>query len=166
MFSILPQQRPQRAILLPPTGRDRPGAEDKRQKALKGNLDSKVSSTSTVTFGADADAESLVGRMSDILRVTETPEVLSIASSEWSIPKSRDFFGQERCWAPVATSKHGVEALKACNHAGKPGHKAGGELHSCTDQQQAHIHMHANDFRPDVYRPQKKRYPIAGNGKP
>ena len=165
----LPQQRPQHAILLPPTGRDKPGskgAEDKRQRALKEKADSKASSTSTVSVGADADVESLVGAMADILRVTETAEVPSIAGSEWSIPKFRDFFGQERCWAHVATSKHGVEALKTCNHAGKPGHEAGGELHSCTDQQRTHIHMHSNDFKPEGYCPQKKRHPSSGNGKP
>ena len=96
----MPQQRPQHAILLPPTGRDKPGskgAEDKRQRALKEKADSKASSTSTVPYGADADVESLVGAMADILRATETPEVLTIASSEWLIPKLRDFFGQEQC---------------------------------------------------------------------
>jgi len=147
------------AILLPPTGQDKPGAEDTQQSVVTPTLkpDLKASSTSTVTFTADGDVEALVGRMSDILRVTETPEVLTIASSEWSIPKLRDFFGQDRCWAHVATSKHGVEALKACNHGGAPGHEAAGVLHSCTDQQRDHIHIHANNFRPDGYQPHKKR---------
>ena len=35
-------------------------------------------------------------------------------------------------------------------------HEAAGVLHSCTDQHRDHIHIHANNFRPDGYQPHKK----------
>ena len=104
--------------------------------------------------------------MDDILSVTETADVLSIAGSEYSIPKLREFFGHAKCWAHVVTSKRGAEDLKACNHAGEPGDEADGALHTCTDQQRLHIHEHAHDFRPGGHRPYKKYRPSqSGNGK-
>ena len=107
--------------------------------------------------------------MADVLNVTETADVLSIAGSEYSIPKLREFFGHDKCWAHLVTLKRGAEALKACNHAGEPGHEAYGALHTCTDQQRLHIHEQAHDFRPEGHRPYKKhahRPSQSGNRKP
>ena len=107
--------------------------------------------------------------MASILNVMETEEVITIAGSEYSIPKLREFFGHDKCWAHVVTSKTGSEALKACNHAGEPGHEVDGALHNCTDQQRMHVHQHAHDFRPEGHRPYKKFRKVgskSGNGRP
>ena len=109
-----------------------------------------VGSTSTVSIDD-------IGSMVDRLKIVETEDVLTIAGSQYSIPKMRAFFGKEMCWAHVATSKHGSAALTCCNHAGEPGHEPEGELHSCNIQQREHIHFNIKDFRPP--RP-------SGNGKP
>ena len=109
-----------------------------------------VGSTSTVSIDD-------IGSMVDRLKIVETEDVLTIAGSQYSIPKMRAFFGKEMCWAHVATSKHGDAALTCCNHAGEPGHEPEGELHSCTISQREHIHFNIKDFRP--VRP-------SGNGRP
>jgi hypothetical protein len=116
--------------------------DDKKPKGIKRKRGSAPpSSTSTVSVDD-------IGSMVTTLKITETEDVLTIAGSKYSIPKMRAFFGKEMCWAHVATSKHGDEALKCCNHKGEPGHEADGELHTCTKQQREHIHFQIKDFRP------------------
>ena len=147
------------ATLLPPFSMLTPGAPNEppadgtsKGSTTTGILKRKrpVGSTSTVSIDD-------IGSMVDRLKIVETEDVLTIAGSQYSIPKMRAFFGKEMCWAHVATSKHGDAALTCCNHAGEPGHEPEGELHSCTISQREHIHFNIKDFRP--VRP-------SGNGRP
>ena len=98
----LPQGRLHHAILLPIAGRDRPisKAAEEKAKALKAKADARpAASTSSSTS---------VGAMADILSVTETADVLTIAGSEYSILKLREFFGHDksRFWVEKGAWKH------------------------------------------------------------
>ena len=88
-----------------------------------------------------------VGYNAERLGVTETKDVVTVARSEWSIPKIKEALGGKVvCW-PCVISKH-FDPESVCPHKGKKGHERGGPLHVIDAKIRDHILANRPLFRP------------------